>query len=136
MAIALRKINSERYGALLVEALPRVIRTGKENDEATSALLELEERADRLSPEERELMELLVVLIQDFEDRHYPMNQSEPRLRLLDLMEDRGITQAELSKIIGSRSTASDILCGRRSISKAMAKKLSTGLRVPVEVFL
>jgi HTH-type transcriptional regulator/antitoxin HigA len=51
-------------------------------------------------------------------------------------MEHRGIGQAEIARIIGSRPLTSEILNGKREISKAVAKRLSEALRAPVELFL
>jgi HTH-type transcriptional regulator/antitoxin HigA len=99
-------------------------------------LIDLEE-LDSPSPEQEELAELLAILIEKYEDQHYPLDDlSTPRERLLALMDEREISQSELSGLLGSRSQASDILSGRRSISKAQAKKLADHLRVPVDLFL
>ncbi len=98
-------------------------------------LLELEE-LEAPSPEQEELAELLAILIEKYEDRHYPLDDlSTPRERLLALMEERGSSQSEISRVLGSRSQASDILSGRRSISKTQAKKLADHFRTPVDVF-
>ena len=51
-------------------------------------------------------------------------------------MEQRGLSQADLARILGSRSLASEILSGKREISKTAAKKLAEHLRAPVDLFI
>ncbi len=129
-------VDERRYAGLLRRSLPRPIRTEREYEAMKQELLELEE-LDRPSAEQEELAELLAILIEKYEDRHYPLDDlSTPRERLLALMEERTIPQSEISRVLGSRSQASDILGGRRSISKVQAKKLADCLRVPVDLFL
>ena len=99
-------------------------------------LLELEE-LDAPSPEQEELAELLAILIEKYEDRHYPLEDlSTPRERLVALMQERAIPQQEISRVLGSRSQASDILSGRRAISKVQAQRLARHFRTPLDLFL
>lgn len=129
-------VDERRYASLLRQALPRPIRTERECEAAKRMLLALEE-SDSLTPEQAELAELLAILIEKYEDKHYPLDDlSTPRERLLALMEERAIPQSEVSRVLGSRSQASDILSGRRSISKASAKKLADHFQTPLDLFL
>jgi HTH-type transcriptional regulator/antitoxin HigA len=101
-----------------------------------TALLALEDRT-KLSREEEELAELIAILIEKYEDEHHPVEGlSTPVDRLKALMEDRGVSQADLSRVLGSRSQSSEILSGVRSISKAQAKALSAHFRVPADMFI
>jgi HTH-type transcriptional regulator/antitoxin HigA len=128
-------IDTERYAALLHRTLPRVIRSEEENDRLTAKLLELDERDD-LSPEEEELAELLTVLIQQFEERQYPLDPASPHQMLHHLMEARGLTHKDVWRLFGSKGIASEVLNGKRSISKAQAKRLAEFFHVSVEVFI
>lgn len=132
------KIDARRYGRLLSRAIPRPIRDDDDLDAATAKLLKLDEldEAGKLSSEEREYSELLTVLIERYEQERYPVPDGTPHENLIAAMEHRGITQAELSKIIGSRSLTSEILSGRKEISKAVAKKLAALFRAPIEMFI
>jgi len=132
-------IDANRYGRLLSRVRPRAIRNDKELETMTAELLELDEleEAGKASPEERELAELLTVLIERYEDAHYPITlDGAPHEYLAAVMEHRGLSQTDIAKIIGSRSITSEILSGKRKISKAVAKKLAEGLRAPVELFI
>ena len=129
-------LDAKRYGRLLTKVLPRPIRNDRECARMETALLALEDRTE-LSREEEELAELMAILIEKYEDEHHPVEGlSTPVDRLKALMEDRDVSQADLSRVIGSRSQASEILSGVRSISKAQAKTLAAHFRVPADMFI
>lgn len=81
------------------------------------------------------LVEALGELIQAYEKRQTPMPEAEPREVLRYLMAEHGLRQSDLSGI-ASQGTISDILCGRREISKALAKKLAAKFHVSAGVFV
>lgn len=81
------------------------------------------------------LVEALGELIQTYEKRQAPMPEAEPREVLRYLMAEHGLRQTDLAGI-ASQGTISDILCGRREISKALAKKLAARFRVSAAVFV
>lgn len=81
------------------------------------------------------LVEALGEMIHAYEKRQQPMPEAEPRELLRYLMDERGITQSDFSAI-ASQGTISEILSGRRGISKALAKKFAAKFQVSVAVFL
>jgi len=90
---------------------------------------------DNLTPEEPKLLELLVQLIECFEEKAYPIPES-PGYRVLQTpMKNRGVKQADLPPIFGSRGIASEIYNCKRAISKAGAKKLDEFFGVSPAVF-
>ena len=89
-----------------------------------------------LTPEEERLAELMTLLVRQFEESHYPLGHAEPVEALRVLMEDRGVRQRDLISIFGSSSVVSDVANGKRSISKAHARKLAEFFHVPVELFI
>ncbi len=128
-------IDEERYARLLKRTLPRVIRTEEENERLIAELLKLDERED-LSPEEEELAELLTVLIQQFEDKHYPLDPASPHDMLRHLMEARGLTHKDVWHLFGSKGVASEVLNGKRAISKTQARRLAEFFHVSVVLFV
>ncbi len=128
-------INEKSYGQLLRKTLPHVIHTDQECERLTKELLLLDQRED-LSPEEQGLAELLTVLIEEYEERRYPIRKSTPQQTLKHLMEARNLTQKDLWKVFGSKGIASEVFHGQRSISKAQAKKLAEFFHVGVELFI
>jgi len=74
---ATTEIKNSVYAKLLAKSLPRPIRTEAEHERATAMLLALDERAD-LSPEEEALAEVLTLLIEDYEEKYYPLPRVSP----------------------------------------------------------
>jgi HTH-type transcriptional regulator/antitoxin HigA len=128
-------LNEKAYRQLLGRTLPHVIRTDEECERLTNELERLDER-ERLSPEESELAELLTVLIDQYEERRYPIRKASPRQTLKHLMEARNLTQKDLWKLFGSKGITSEVFHGKRSISKAQARKLAEFFHVGVELFV
>lgn len=81
------------------------------------------------------LVELLGEVIHSYEKRQAPMPDAEPGEVLRYLMDEHGLKQSDFSDI-ASQGTISDILSGRRAISKALAKKMAERFRVSAVVFL
>ena len=117
-------LDEKSYGQLLRRTQPHVIRTDEECERLTTELLRLDERQNA-TREEKELAELLTVLIDEYETRRYPIRRASPQHTLQHLMEARNLTQKDLWKIFGSKGIASEVFHGKRSISKAQAKKLA-----------
>ena len=132
-----KKAVAQRYAALLAEALPKSIETEEENERALEIVNRLMTKGEKmLSPEEHWLLKMLVRLIEDFEETAYPMDEAAPRDVLKMLMEDRGLKQIDLAPLFGGRSRVSDVLAGKRDISKAQAKALSDFFNVPADLFI
>ena len=127
-------INETSYGRLLAKALPRVIETDAENERAIAELEPLS-ALPRKSPEQAALAELLTVLIEQFEQR-YDLGDATPLEALRTFMEDRGERQRDLISIFGSSSVASDVLNGKREISKRHARLLAERYHVSASLFI
>jgi HTH-type transcriptional regulator/antitoxin HigA len=133
MALA---INEAAYGKLLARALPRVIKTEPENERMIAELERLDTRGHALTPEEENLAELMTLLVRQFEESKYPLGHAGPLETLRVLMGGRGIRQRDLVTVFGSSSVVSDVLNGKRSISKAHARKLAQYFHVPASLFI
>jgi HTH-type transcriptional regulator / antitoxin HigA len=131
-------IDLRRYGRLLAKAAPRVITTIDENDRALAMVESLMEKGERnLTPEEDALLDLLTNLIRAFEAGAYsPREKSKPHELVAFLLEQRGLAPKDLWPVIGSKSRVSEILGGKRSISKDQAKRLSEFFHVGAELFI
>ena len=123
------------YANLLTQSLPRPIHTKAELTRLTTLLLELDERED-LSPEEETLAELRTLVIEAHEDQCHPLPAVAPHESLNALMEDRGLKHKDIWPVLGKKGSATEVLSGRRSISKAQAKRLAEFFRVPVDLFI
>jgi len=129
------EIRDYVYAELLAKSLPRPIRTESERVRITEKLLALDDRDD-LSPEEEALAEVLMLLIEDYEEKNYPLPQVSPNDSLNTLMEERGLKHGDIWPVLGNKGAATEVLSGRRSISKTQAKRLAEFFRVPIDIFV
>lgn len=127
--------NQDKYGLLLAKYQPKPITSEAENQEAIALAEELEHRTS-LTKEEETLLELLYVLIAQFEAENYPIPEGNPQEMLKHLMEENEIKQEELVGIIGSRGVVSEVVNGKRNISKNQAKALANFFHVDVSLFI
>lgn len=130
-----KRIDPERYARLVAASLPIPPRTEEDNERLTGLLSGLDERED-LTAEEEALAELLAIVVEDFEDRHYALPAVAPYQALRALMEDRGLRHKDVWPVVGNKGLTTEILNGRRKISAEVAKRLAAHLRVPVELFI
>ena len=131
-----KKVNRERYGNLLASALPTVIKTEAENDYYLAIVEDLMRKGDKLSKEEEALLDLLSLLIETFERKHYQIRKSTPRAILKELMAANGLKQIDLLPVFGSKSRVSEVVNGKRDISKEQAKKLASFFHVSADLFI
>jgi HTH-type transcriptional regulator / antitoxin HigA len=128
--------NSNKYSELLSQYQPKLIRTEADNERALAIAEELMHRSNR-SPEESELYELLIVLIEKFEHEFYqPGLNSSPRSMLRFLMEQQGLATADLAAVLGSEAIATETLAGDRELSITQVKALSALLKVDPSVLI
>jgi HTH-type transcriptional regulator / antitoxin HigA len=128
-------INSEIYSQLLSKYQPRIIQTEAENEDFLEVVEELLSRQN-LTPEENTILELLVKLIEDFEDKHYQLNKSTPYSRLLHLMKAQDITKEKLVKVFGSDEIVEQIVDGDVEITSQQALALGKLFHVDSSLFL
>ena len=128
-------VDPRRYGELLSEILPTVIHTEQQNERYIAQLEQLCARR-HLSPEEQELAELMTLLIEDFEKKHYALQPASPIEALRELMESNGLKQKDVVDVFGSPSVVSEVLNGKRQLSKEHIRKLSKRFNVSAELFL
>lgn len=126
---------SPEYGALLRKVPPKVIRTEKENEAYTEILYEFDQRSKRLTAAEKELAELLTLLIEDFEEKRYRLPRAKPADIVRFLMEQHGLLQKDLVDVFGTRSIVSEVLSGKRELNKDQIARLSARFHVSPEVF-
>ncbi|MEH2377174.1 MAG: transcriptional regulator [Nostoc sp.] len=127
--------NSDVYSQLLSQYQPRIIKTEEENEKFLETVEELLSRS-HLTFEEDTLLELLVKLIEDFEEKHYQLNVSTPRSRLLHLMEARSLEKSDLVEIFGSSEIVTKVINGELGITKEQAEALGKLFHVDASLFI
>jgi HTH-type transcriptional regulator / antitoxin HigA len=128
IATAIRRYTFSDIGA------PRVITSEAQHDQYVSALLELE-RQRKLTAAERNFAELLTLLIEAYEEKHYPVRSATPLEVLQELMAANDLRQKDLAPLLGSESIVSEVLSGKRELNKRHIEKLSRRFKVSPEVF-
>ena len=113
---------------------PKVIKNEAEYEAALAHVAELMD-ATPGSPEEAEL-ELFALLVEQYEQEHYPIALPDPVDAILFRMEQQGLTRKDLVKHIGSPSKVSEVLNRKRLLSLTMMRALHAGLGIPAEVLL
>jgi HTH-type transcriptional regulator/antitoxin HigA len=116
--------------------MPVIIQTEEDNSRMLAIAEELMAKGENLSTEEDALLRLVAKLIQDFEEEFYRPRDATPIEVLHHLMEARDLKQSDLLKVFGSKGLASEVINGKRSISKAHAKALALYFGVSAELFI
>ncbi len=81
-------------------------------------------------------VEVLAILAEKYEDEHFPIEAPTPVEAIKFRMEQLGMSNTDLAKIIGTPARVSEILNGKRKLSVKMMKVLYRELQVPAEVLL
>jgi len=81
-------------------------------------------------------LEILGILIDNYEKNHYPIDYPDPIEAIKFRMEQLGYTQNDLAKIVGLKSRASEILNKKRKLTLEMVRQLHTGLNIPTNVLI
>ena len=115
-------------------AATKVITSDAQNERYIAGLLGLEKKA-RLGAKEKEFAELLTVLIEAYEEEHYPIRTASPVEVLVELMEVNGLKQKDLAPLLGSESVVSQVLRGKRELNQHHIERLSKRFRVSPAVF-
>ncbi|MBF2015864.1 MAG: transcriptional regulator [Rivularia sp. T60_A2020_040] len=128
-------INSEIYSQLLSKYQPRIIQTEAENEYFLEIVEELLARQN-LTIEENTILDLLVKLIEDFEEKYYQLNKSTPHSRILHLMEAQDMTKDNLLQVFGSLEIVDQVINGDLEITPQQAQKLGNLFHVDASLFM
>ena len=135
-AMSATLLDERQYRKLLEGSLPVAIRTEEEYHRLLGAAAGLMEKPeDKISEEEGRLLELLSILIEEYENRAHPLPKSKPHKMLAYLLQEKNMKPSDLWTVL-PKSRVSEILNGKRGISKTQAKQLAELLRVPVDLFV
>jgi len=111
-----------------------VIKTEREYKRVLKRASELMDLPDG-SPEDVEL-ELLALLIDDYERRHYPIEPPEPVEAIKFRMEQRGYTKKDLARILGGQNRASEILLKKRTLTLNMIRRLTEEWNMSADILI
>src|ERR1700693_72524 len=128
-------VRSE-YAALLSTALPAVIRSEAENTRYIAMLEELDSKGNRMTVAERRMADLLTLLIENFEEKHYALKASSPVDVLNELMLANGLKQKDMLDVFGTPSIVSEVLHGQRQLTTEHIRRLGRRFHASPEVFI
>jgi HTH-type transcriptional regulator/antitoxin HigA len=129
------EFDQAKYAAVLGEYQPRPIHTEEENQKATEALERVHANGV-LTPEQEALAEVLTTLIEKFEEEQYALSPAPPSEILRELLRANDLEQKDLAKLVGSKGIASELLAGKRRISRSHAHIFAKRFNVPYHLFL
>jgi HTH-type transcriptional regulator/antitoxin HigA len=127
-------IAGANYGALLSELRPEVIRGPEQNERYLRMLEKLTSRR-AVTRAQRKMIDLLTVLIEDYESRQYPVPEAMPVDIIRHLMQAHGLRQKDLVDVFGTESIVSDVLHGKRELTKEHIRRLSRRFGVSPAAF-
>lgn len=128
-------INKDIYSQLLVKFQPKVIENEAEYQQYSDILIELMMNPNR-SSEETEILKLIASLIKEFDEKQEQPEPASPHEILQHLMEEHNMRQVDLVDKIGSKGVVSEVVNGKRAISKSQAKTLAGIFHVSPALFL
>jgi len=115
---------------------PRVIKTESDYHAALAAIERLLDLNPEVGTEGADALELLTLLVQEYESKQFPTSLPDPITAVRFRMEQQGLAPRDLVPYLGSRSKVSEVLSGKRPLTLAMIRALHTGLRIPANALL
>ena len=101
------------------------------------ALQEIDHCLDAASGSpERDHLEVLTVLVDDYEAKHHSIGPPEPIAAIEFVLEQRGLSRKDLEGVIGSSGRISEVMNKQRSLTLAMIRKLVETFDLPADVLI
>ena len=113
----------------------RLIKTEKENERALREIEKLMTKP-KLTKAEDDYLELLYVLVENFEKKAYPLPKPTPQEMVRYFMDEYGYTRKDLEKQLGAPSRVSEFLSGKRKLTLNMIRNLNKNWGAPVEALI
>ncbi|MEO6151444.1 MAG: helix-turn-helix domain-containing protein [Mucilaginibacter sp.] len=111
----------------------KILKTEEEYKALLERVIEIF-HAEEGTPESDEL-DILLLLVKDYEDRHYVIPDPDPIEVIKLKLEEKGLKRKDLEPIIGSKGYVSLVLSGKKDLTLKMAKKLHQFLGIPADIF-
>jgi len=112
------------------------IKTEQQYDDALARVYELMQMEIKENSSIADELEVLSILVKEFELQHYPIPSPNPLEAIKFRLDQMGLSEKQLGDILGYRSRKSEILSGKRKLSLAMIRKLNEILHIPADVLI
>jgi HTH-type transcriptional regulator / antitoxin HigA len=116
--------------------IPKSIRTAADHEKALAEIERLIDANPREGSEDANKLEILALLVQDFESKRFPVESSDPIEAIEFRMEQQDLAPRDLVPYIGSRSKVSEVLSRKRTLTLGMIRALHEGLGIPASVLI
>ncbi len=114
----------------------KIIETDAQHEQALAMLGALIDSDPKPGSEEAGDLEVLAVLIESYEDNHFPMDEPDPIEAIKFRMDQMGLSNKDMIPYFGSKARVSEVLNGKRPLGLGMIRKLHKSLGVPADVLL
>jgi HTH-type transcriptional regulator/antitoxin HigA len=114
----------------------RPIKNNEQYETALERVYALIQKNLKPDSKDSDELEILSILIKEYESEHYPVPKPNPLEAIKFRLEQMNMSEAQLSQILGYRSRKSEILTGKRKLNLAMIRKLTEKLNIPAEVLI
>ena len=109
----------------------------KNENDYNSTLSLIEKLWDsKINTPEGDILEVLTILVSDYETKHYEILPPNPIDAILFRMEQIGMKQKDLGELIGGANRASEVIHGKRKLTIKMISTLSEKLNIPLKSLL
>jgi HTH-type transcriptional regulator/antitoxin HigA len=112
------------------------IKNNGQYEDALARVYELMQKDLKPESKDSDELEVLSILVKEYELDHYPVPKPSPLEAIKFRLEQMGMSEAQLSDILGYRSRKSEILSGKRKLSLTMIRKLNEVLHIPADVLI
>jgi HTH-type transcriptional regulator/antitoxin HigA len=112
------------------------IKNKKQYSDALERIYELMQKDIKPNSKDSDELEILSILVKEYENKNYPIPKPNPLEAIKFRMEQLGMSEKELSSVLGHRSRKSEIFTGKRKLSLEMIRKLNQLLQIPAEVLI
>lgn len=112
------------------------IKNNQQYENALNRAYTLMQKNIQPDSKESDELEILSILVKEYENEHYPVPKPNPIEAIKFRLEQMNMSEAELSEILGYRSRKSEVLSGKRKLNLAMIRKLTEKLHIPAEVLI
>lgn len=116
--------------------MEKVIKSEKQYNSALETISRLIDLNPKPGSQEADEIDLLGVLLKEYESTNYPVDLPDPVDALEFYMEHRGITRKNLEDYLGSRSRVAEILSRKRTLTLPMIRSLNKGLGIPADLLI
>jgi HTH-type transcriptional regulator / antitoxin HigA len=120
---------------MIAKGAPHVIHNDRELEAYTEALFKLT-ALENPSPSEEEAIELLTILVERYEDEHWPIGEADPVSVVRYLLEKGNLAQRDLIPQFGSESAVSMFLSGQRNLTLEQVRRLSLRFKLAADAFM